>query len=151
MIGDAAHAMSPQLGLGSTLAVQDALVLAGAVEEHGPVAGAAAYSRQRLCAVRNYQMLSKALTPCFQADSGGLWRDMMFAAGLKFPGIPRLMYRSIAAPPAKKNPSGRSTGVAEGVSCCRPQGRQRMGSVHRPGTDLTCCGDTARPPRTARW
>lgn len=104
VIGDAAHAMSPQLGLGSTLAVQDALALAQAVAEHGAVDGAARYSRERLCAVRNYQMLSKALTPCFQADSGGLWRDVMFAAGLKLPGIPRLMYRSIAAAPAKKIP-----------------------------------------------
>lgn len=56
--------MSPQLGLGSTLAVQDALALANAVGAHGPIGGAAAYSNERLCGVRNYQMLSKALTPC---------------------------------------------------------------------------------------
>jgi 2-polyprenyl-6-methoxyphenol hydroxylase-like FAD-dependent oxidoreductase len=98
VIGDAAHAMSPQLGLGATLAVQDALALAQAVEAHGPVDGAAIYSRRRLCAVRNYQMLSKALTPCFQANGGGLWRDALFAMGLKVPGVQRLMYRSIAAP-----------------------------------------------------
>ncbi|WP_227496642.1 FAD-dependent oxidoreductase [Massilia litorea] len=98
VIGDAAHSMSPQLGLGSTLAVQDALALANAVRLHGAAAGAAAYSKARLCAVRNYQMLSKALTPCFQADGNGLWRDLMFAAGLKLPGVQRLMYRSIAAP-----------------------------------------------------
>ncbi|WP_229445489.1 NAD(P)/FAD-dependent oxidoreductase [Massilia sp. Leaf139] len=100
VIGDAAHAMSPQLGLGSTLAVQDALALANAVCRHGPIAGAAAYSKERLCAVRNYQMLSRVLTPCFQAAGSGLWRDLMFAAGLKLPGIQRLMYRSIAAPVA---------------------------------------------------
>jgi 2-polyprenyl-6-methoxyphenol hydroxylase-like FAD-dependent oxidoreductase len=100
VIGDAAHAMSPQLGLGSTLAVQDALALANAVAAGGPIAGAAAYSSERLCAVRNYQMLSRALTPCFQADGNGLWRDLMFALGLKLPGVQRLMYRSIAAPPA---------------------------------------------------
>ncbi len=35
VIGDAAHAMSPQLGLGSTLAVQDALALAAALAERG--------------------------------------------------------------------------------------------------------------------
>jgi 2-polyprenyl-6-methoxyphenol hydroxylase-like FAD-dependent oxidoreductase len=98
VIGDAAHAMSPQLGLGATLAVQDALALAGAVEQGGPVAGAALYSERRLGAVRAYQMLSKALTPCFQADGGGLWRDVVFALGLKLPGVQRLMYRSIAAP-----------------------------------------------------
>jgi len=102
VIGDAAHAMSPQLGLGSTLAVQDALALAEAVAERGALAGAAAYSRRRLCAVRNYQLLSRALTPCFQADSNGVWRDLLFAAGLKLPGIQRLMVRSIATPGAKK-------------------------------------------------
>jgi 2-polyprenyl-6-methoxyphenol hydroxylase-like FAD-dependent oxidoreductase len=98
VIGDAAHSMSPQLGLGSTLAVQDALALADAIHARGAIAGAAAYSKARLCAVRNVQMLSKALTPCFQADGNGLWRDLMFAAGLKLPGIQGLMYRSIAAP-----------------------------------------------------
>lgn len=98
VIGDAAHAMSPQLGLGATLAVQDALELARSVQEYGAIDGAAMYSKRRLCAVRNYQMLSKALTPCFQADGGGLWRDVMFACGLKVPGVRRLMYRSIAAP-----------------------------------------------------
>jgi 2-polyprenyl-6-methoxyphenol hydroxylase-like FAD-dependent oxidoreductase len=98
VIGDAAHAMSPQLGLGATLAVQDALALADAVREHGAVGGGASYSRRRLFAVRAYQALSKALTPCFQAHGGGLWRDALFAAGLKVPGMQRLMYRSIAAP-----------------------------------------------------
>ena len=107
VIGDATHAMSPQLGLGATLAVQDALALAAAVTQHGPVAGGALYSRQRLCAVRNYQMLSKALTPCFQADGGGLWRDVLFACGLKVPGVRRLMYRSIAAPAKAANPAER--------------------------------------------
>jgi 2-polyprenyl-6-methoxyphenol hydroxylase-like FAD-dependent oxidoreductase len=99
VIGDAAHSMSPQLGLGATLAVQDALVLARAVQERGAVAGAAAYARRRWCAVRGHQAFSKALTPCFQADGGGLWRDLLFAGVLKVPGARRLMYRSIASPP----------------------------------------------------
>jgi 2-polyprenyl-6-methoxyphenol hydroxylase-like FAD-dependent oxidoreductase len=98
VVGDAAHAMSPQLGLGATLAVQDALTLAQAVRDHGPLAGPIAYSRRRWCAVRGYQSLSKALTPCFQGDGGGLWRDLLFAGGLKIPGVQRLMYRSIASP-----------------------------------------------------
>ena len=102
VIGDAAHSMSPQLGLGTTLAVQDALALAYAVGEHGAIAGAAAYSTERLCAVRNYQLLSKSLTPCFQARGNGLWRDVLFAAGVKIPGINKLMYRSIAEPASGK-------------------------------------------------
>jgi 2-polyprenyl-6-methoxyphenol hydroxylase-like FAD-dependent oxidoreductase len=95
IVGDAAHAMSPQLGLGSTLAVQDALALAGAVEELGAVAGLKAYSRRRLLPVRAYQAFSKALTPCFQADAHGLWRDLIFAGGLLMPGIRTLMYKSL--------------------------------------------------------
>jgi 2-polyprenyl-6-methoxyphenol hydroxylase-like FAD-dependent oxidoreductase len=88
VVGDAAHAMSPQLGLEATLAVQDALTLARAVRERGPLAGPAAYSRRRWCAVHGYQLLSKALTPCFQANARGLWRDIFFATGFEAAGRP---------------------------------------------------------------
>ncbi len=98
IVGDAAHAMSPQLGLGTTLAVQDALALATKVNEFGPVDGLTRYSASRLFAVRAYQALSKALTPCFQADSNGLWRDLVFAGSQFMPGTRYLMHRSIAAP-----------------------------------------------------
>ena len=100
LVGDAAHAMSPQLGLGTTLAVQDALMLAHAVQELGPVAGPLAYSRRRLRAVRGYQLLSKMLTPCFQADGEGLWRDIGFAVGQRLPGMRHVMFRSVASPRA---------------------------------------------------
>lgn len=96
VIGDAAHSMSPQLGMGSTLAVQDALTLAQCVAQFGVVDGAAAYSQRRLRTVHAYQALSCTLTPCFQARGGGLWRDLMFATSLKVPGMRRIMYRSIA-------------------------------------------------------
>lgn len=95
---DAAHAMSPQLGLGATLAVQDALLLAQQVDALGPRDGPLAYSRKRLHCVRGYQALSRALTPCFQAHGSGWWRDALFALGLHVPGVPWLMYRSIAGP-----------------------------------------------------
>lgn len=94
--GDAAHAMSPQLGLGATLAVQDALVLAECVDAYGPIEGLQRYGRRRLPTVRAYQLLSRTLTPCFQADSNGLWRDLLFATGLYIPGVQKLMYRSVA-------------------------------------------------------
>jgi len=105
ILGDAAHAMSPQLGLGATLAVQDALTLSSLVDEHGATNGALLYSKKRLRTVRAYQMLSRMLTPCFQADSGGLWRDLIFASGLYIPGVQQLMYRSVAEPIAKINSS----------------------------------------------
>jgi 2-polyprenyl-6-methoxyphenol hydroxylase-like FAD-dependent oxidoreductase len=98
IIGDTAHAMSPQLGLGATLAVQDALVLANLVDEHGATKGPLLYSKKRLRTVRAYQLLSRMLTPCFQADSDGLWRDLVFACGLYIPGVQQLMYRSVAEP-----------------------------------------------------
>ncbi|MCC2973973.1 NAD(P)/FAD-dependent oxidoreductase [Massilia sp. IC2-476] len=98
IVGDAAHAMSPQLGMGSTLAVQDALALAGSVQQYGPSEGLARYSAGRLRTVRAYQALSRALTPCFQAGGNGWWRDLIFAGGLYVPGTRYLMHRSLAAP-----------------------------------------------------
>jgi hypothetical protein len=61
-------------------------------------AGALRYSASRLRTVRAYQALSRTLTPCFQFDGKGLWRDLLFAGALKVPGSRYLMYRSIAAP-----------------------------------------------------
>jgi 2-polyprenyl-6-methoxyphenol hydroxylase-like FAD-dependent oxidoreductase len=102
VIGDAAHAMSPQLGLGATLAVQDALALAGALQSRGAHEGLEAYARRRLFPSRAYQTLSRALTPCFQAAGGGLWRDVAFAAGRHVPGVPWLMKRSVAEAVGRK-------------------------------------------------
>jgi 2-polyprenyl-6-methoxyphenol hydroxylase-like FAD-dependent oxidoreductase len=96
--GDAAHAMSPQLGLGATLAVQDALVLAHMVEQHGPVDGPLRYSKARLPTVRAYQLLSRSLTPCFQSHGNGWWRDIVFASALFVPGVRALMHRGVAEP-----------------------------------------------------
>jgi 2-polyprenyl-6-methoxyphenol hydroxylase-like FAD-dependent oxidoreductase len=98
ILGDAAHAMSPQLGLGATLAVQDALALAELVEQHGAIQGPLLFSKKRLRTVRAYQALSRFLTPCFQADGGGLWRDLLFASGLYVPGVQQLMFRAVAEP-----------------------------------------------------
>jgi len=96
--GDAAHAMSPQLGLGATLAVQDALVLAHMVDQHGPIDGPLRYSKARLPTVRAYQLLSRSLTPCFQSHGNGWWRDIVFASALFIPGVQKLMHRGVAEP-----------------------------------------------------
>ncbi|MGH1506761.1 FAD-binding monooxygenase [Ralstonia solanacearum] len=115
VIGDAAHAMSPQLGLGTTLAAQDALAIASAVQEHGPVDGALAYHARRLRIVQAYQTVSRALTPCFQAKYGSWARDIVFAAGLRVPGVPWLMKRSLTEPPAHE------TAVAAAPASEKPQ------------------------------
>ena len=103
VVGDAAHAMSPQLGLGTTLAMEDALALAYAVEQCGAAGAARKYSSQRLRRSQGFQTLSRLLTPCFQAQGQGLWRDVAFATGLHIPGVPWLMKRSLAAP-ARSHP-----------------------------------------------
>ncbi|MHC6053029.1 FAD-dependent oxidoreductase [Ralstonia solanacearum] len=115
VIGDAAHAMSPQLGLGTTLAAQDALAIASAVQEHGPVDGALAYHARRRRIVQAYQTVSRALTPCFQAKYGSWARDIVFAAGLRIPGVPWLMKRSLTEPPAHE------TAVAAAPASEKPQ------------------------------
>ena len=67
----------------------------------GPVDGALAYHARRLRTVQAYQTLSRALTPCFQAQYGGWARDLVFTTGLRIPGVAWLMKRSLAEPPAR--------------------------------------------------
>jgi len=98
-VGDAGHAMSPQLGLGTTLAALDALALARALGRHGAARGPGKYARSRLMPSRMYQTLSRALTPCFQASGPGLWRDLLFGGALLVPGMRALMKRGLLAMP----------------------------------------------------
>ncbi len=70
LIGDAAHAMSPQLGLGASMALLDAWSLASSLGEHGSVAGAlAAFDATRRPDVKGLQQISRWVTPLFQSDS----------------------------------------------------------------------------------
>ncbi|HKR48064.1 MAG TPA: FAD-dependent monooxygenase [Pseudonocardiaceae bacterium] len=47
LIGDSAHAVTPDIGQGACLAIEDAVVLADAMEEHGIDAGLRAYNTVR--------------------------------------------------------------------------------------------------------
>lgn len=103
-IGDAAHAMSPQLGQGANLALWDAWVLAGCLadEEHLPLA-LDRYTRARRDHLGFYQFATRTLTPFFQGDEAwfGVLRDLfMPIAG--------------ALPPARWAMTAAMTGTLDG-------------------------------------
>jgi 2-polyprenyl-6-methoxyphenol hydroxylase-like FAD-dependent oxidoreductase len=69
LVGDAAHAMSPQLGQGVNMALLDALALRDALRAQSAIGAAIAdYERTRRAHVRIYQFWSRWLTPLFQSD-----------------------------------------------------------------------------------
>lgn len=81
LLGDAAHAMSPQLGQGANMALVDAVSLVDALERTGALPDAfhdhASERRRHLAAYHRY---SRWLTPLFQSDHDALarLRDIAF-------------------------------------------------------------------------
>ncbi|MDI3281768.1 NAD(P)/FAD-dependent oxidoreductase [Polyangium sp. 15x6] len=109
-LGDAAHAMSPQLGQGANLALWDAMVLAEELAAHESLPIALdAYSRARRSHLDYYQFVTRWLTPFFQSDLAPLgWlRDFGFPIATAVPFLRRLMVRSMC-------------GIAQGIGIEAP-------------------------------
>jgi len=94
VLGDAAHATSPQLGQGCNLALLDAMTLANAMTQSNEIQSALKlYADKRRGQLQYYQWATRFLTPFFQSDSRTLgWiRDLTMGLSCKAPVISKLM------------------------------------------------------------
>lgn len=118
VLGDAAHAMSPQLGQGANLALYDAWVLSEVLGESSKDVERALelFGRRRESHWRFYQWATRLLTPFFQSDWEilGTARDLTMGALCQSPFFGRQGLSAMA---------GFKTGIFGSVPVARRLGR----------------------------
>lgn len=97
-LGDAGHAMSPQLGQGVNLALADASCLAACLAELPLEKALPEYSRRRGASLRYYQFATRWLTPVFQSDHEWIapFRHCGFRVSQRIPFVRKMMTKSMA-------------------------------------------------------
>ncbi|MBB5036973.1 FAD-dependent oxidoreductase [Prosthecobacter dejongeii] len=98
ILGDAAHALSPQLGQGVNLALMDAAALADAMAQYPLEKALPHYSETRRRHLRFYQFATRWSTPFFQSDllPLGWLRDLTFPLMHQLPWMRRQMVATMA-------------------------------------------------------
>lgn len=98
ILGDAGHAMSPQLGQGVNLALADASCLARNIANLPLPDALASYTRERKAVLAYYRFASRQLTPWFQSDHEWLtpFRAAFFGLTRHLPPARRFMTRTMA-------------------------------------------------------
>ncbi|KAL0482799.1 kynurenine 3-monooxygenase [Acrasis kona] len=94
VVGDACHAMSPQLGNGANLALWDSMVLSTFLQNNDTVEQALkGFAAERKPHVRFYGMCSRMLTPYFQSNSKvlGWGRDAFMGPFSSIPFVGKQM------------------------------------------------------------
>ncbi|WP_420114744.1 FAD-dependent oxidoreductase [Pseudactinotalea sp.] len=107
LLGDAAHAMSPQLGAGTSLALADAASLCHALGEASDLATALArHAADRRAHVRWYSWWTRLMMPVFQSDLAPIAvpRDLLASPIGCIPWVREQMVRQL---------SGGQTGLVE--------------------------------------
>ena len=98
VLGDAAHAMSPQLGQGVNLALADASCLADCLARESMPVALREYQRRRWATLRYYQFATRWLTPWFQSEHEWITpvRRFLFQCAQSVPPIRIMMTRTMA-------------------------------------------------------
>ena len=99
LTGDAAHSMSPQLGLGATMALLDSQALARALQGSTDIASAlATFDRTRRISTSRCQRVSRWVTPIFQSENraAAVLRDWAFYPASRLPYLKSSMLQMLS-------------------------------------------------------